>query len=310
MGFILALLGLLGSVVPVLGIGAVVMGVVGAVLAFVGLRAAARLGAGRRLALAGVILGSAALVVGVAINVAFLSAADDTVDAADDLSTWQPLDPTDDDADPDAEADAGTDAEDAAATSDVEPLNVVEHAFGDDGSRWWYVVVVDNPNPDLVFARSGGLGSRITVEALDADGVILDSSSAFATLLPGRTVIEGSFLSIGDNDIAELNVRGPEPTRANTIRPDSIGSFDVSDVDSTTDRFSTRVSGVVTSTFAEDQTSLRVAVVARNAEGEIVGSTFTFIDRLPAGGSARFETSFFGAGALPDGATFEVSVTP
>ncbi|WP_098458222.1 DUF4190 domain-containing protein [Flavimobilis soli] len=81
-GFVLGLLGFLGSFVPVLNIGGIIMGLVGVVLAIVGLTKAKNTGTGKGLALAGVILGALAVVIGIVINVAFASVFKDAVDDA------------------------------------------------------------------------------------------------------------------------------------------------------------------------------------------------------------------------------------
>jgi len=83
-GFVLGLLGFLGSFIPVLNIGAMVIAVVGAVLAAVGLAKAKKSGAGKGLAMSGLILGLLALIIGIVVNVAFAkvvnNAANDVTD--------------------------------------------------------------------------------------------------------------------------------------------------------------------------------------------------------------------------------------
>lgn len=99
-GFVLGLLGLLGSFIPVLNVGGMVLGVIGAILAAVGLTRAKRTGSGKGLALSGLVLGVLALVVGIVVNVAFANAVDD---AADDVASTS------------VEAPAQAPADDAAA---------------------------------------------------------------------------------------------------------------------------------------------------------------------------------------------------
>jgi len=73
-GFVLGLIGLLGSFIPVINIVGIVIGVVGAVLAAVGLAKAKKLGAGKGLAMSGLILGLLALIIGIVVNVVFAGA--------------------------------------------------------------------------------------------------------------------------------------------------------------------------------------------------------------------------------------------
>lgn len=53
------------------------------------------------------------------------------------------------------------------------------------------------------------------------------------------------------------------------------------------------MNGKVTSTFSEDQELVAVVVVARDASGAIIAAESGYIDRLPTGGTAQFEVTFF-----------------
>ncbi|MFF2371648.1 NINE protein [Agromyces sp. NPDC058110] len=205
-------------------------------------------------------------------------------------------------ADEDSEADAAAtpEAEDPAAA--VQDLAVVETAFGKDvdSDMWWYAVVLENPNADYVFPSAS-----FTVEAVDASGVILDSGYEFATVLQGKSVIVGNFVSVGSGTIAKLDVRGPTAAAATSSPAAETGSFAVSDIATAEEYGWLTVTGKVTSAFSEDQDLVKVSVIARDAAGTIVGSDFTFIDRLPAGGTAQFESPLWKAESLPGGVTFE-----
>lgn len=91
-GFVLGLLGLLVSWIPVLNIVGIILGILGAILAAVGLVKSKRAGAGKGLAIAGLILGVLAVIVAIVINIAFVNAVDDAVDGATDTSVEAPAD--------------------------------------------------------------------------------------------------------------------------------------------------------------------------------------------------------------------------
>lgn len=205
--------------------------------------------------------------------------------------------------DDDNEADAASapEPEEPAAPA-VEELAVVETAFGKDidSDTWWYAVVLENPNADYVFPSAG-----ITVEAVDANGVILDSGSNYTTILQGRTVVVGDFFEVGSGTIAKLDVRGPTSAAATSSPAAETGSFTVSEIATAAEYGWMDVTGKVTSTFSEDQDLVTVSVIARDAAGTIVGGDFTFIDRLPAGGTAQFESSLWNVENLPRDVRFE-----
>lgn len=91
-GFILALLGLLGSWIPVLNVLGILLGVVGVVLAAVGLAKSKKVNAGKGLALAGIVLGALAVIFALLVNVVFVGAVDDAIDESTSTSVTSPGD--------------------------------------------------------------------------------------------------------------------------------------------------------------------------------------------------------------------------
>lgn len=135
--------------------------------------------------------------------------------------------------------------------------------------------------------------------------MILDSGNEYTTFLQGRTVIVGDLYSVGSGTITKLDVRGPTSAAATSSPAAETGSFTVSELASSEEYSWKTVTGNVSSTFGEDQELVTVAVIARDGSGKIVGGDFTFIDRLPAGGTAQFESSFWNVETLPGDVTFE-----
>jgi hypothetical protein len=113
-GFVLGLIGFLGSFIPVINVVGIVIGVVGAILAAVGLVKSKKVGAGQGLAMAGLILGVLALIIGIVVNVAFASAVSSSVD---DVTGEVPANTTDDAAADDATTDAAAAEHAGAGTS-------------------------------------------------------------------------------------------------------------------------------------------------------------------------------------------------
>lgn len=181
-------------------------------------------------------------------------------------------------------------------------LVVVESTFGRtsyDPTTWWYVVVLENPNTDYIFDFAG-----VDVEAIDANGTILDTASDYRTILSGRTAVTGTFFSIGQGEVASLNARGPVATAAVRSPADETGAFTLEGLSATTDSFSTSVTGTVSGSFESEQELVDVVVIARAPDGQILGAESTYIDRLPAGGGkVQFEARFLTE--LPAGTTFE-----
>lgn len=201
-----------------------------------------------------------------------------------------------------AVTDPPVDDEVSDPVADAQELNVVESAFGRtsyDPSTWWYVVIIDNPNTDYVFDFAG-----IDVEAVGADGTILDTSSNYPTILSGTTALTGIFTDVGQGEIAQLDVRGPTAGEAIASPFDETGSFLIEGVAAVSDDYSTSVTGTVSGTFESEQEFVTIVVVARAPDGRILGAESAYVDRLPSDGTrVQFEAMFFDV--LPADTTFE-----
>lgn len=236
------------------------------------------------------LFGAAALAITVA------ACAPTEVGAIDDKpSASTPAGPADDKpaVEPPAEVEAAVEALD---------LTVVEQSFGQtsyDATTWWYVVIVENPNPDFIFDMAS-----LDVEASNAAGVIVDSDSHWTTLLSGKTALTGTFFDVGAEVISTIELRGPDATAATKAPADETGSFATSEVGAVSDSYSTTVAGNLTANFDTEQTMVKVTIIPRNAAGQIIGQETTYVDRLPVGGTVRFESTFLDV--LPADTTYEV----
>lgn len=201
-----------------------------------------------------------------------------------------------------AVSDPPVDDEASDPVGDAQELNVVESAFGRtsyDPSTWWYVVIIENPNTDYVFDFAA-----IDVEALSADGTILDTSSNYPTILSGTTALTGIFTDVGQGEVAQLDVRGPSAAEAIASPFDETGSFVINGVAAVSDDYSTSVTGTVSGTFESEQEFVTIVVVARAPDGRILGAESAYVDRLPSDGTrVQFEAMFFDV--LPADTLFE-----
>ncbi|MFC5338916.1 DUF4190 domain-containing protein [Leucobacter denitrificans] len=184
----------------------------------------------------------------------------------------------------------------AGAEADLVVEEVVFGRSSYDESVWWFAVILENPNEDFAFEGA-------SIEALDSNGTILDTSSSYQTFLSGRSAIAGEFYSVGDSEIDSLDVRFPSASEATRISASDLGTFEVTDIAPTTDDYFTTIHGKVTSTFAEEQELIEVVVIARDAAGSIIASGSNYVERIPSEGSAQFEVMF--SDPLPADTTYE-----
>lgn len=167
-------------------------------------------------------------------------------------------------------------------------LSVVETYFwpSDDYERWYFVAYIENPNTDFAW-----IFERFDFEAYDSDGVLLDSSVDYATILPDSTeVFYGYWFDVGNNIVTEMDVRG---VSNGSLLDSTPGYFEVESIEYSNGRFSSEVSGVLVSNFEEDQESVEVVIVIRDSSGTIITADNGYVSRVPAGGKARYEISLF-----------------
>ncbi|HEY0890266.1 MAG TPA: DUF5067 domain-containing protein [Nocardioides sp.] len=82
-GFVLGLLGVLTCWIPILNVLGILLGILGVVLAAVGFAKSRKVGTGKGLSIAGIVLGTLAVLLAVLINVAFSQAVDEALDGDD-----------------------------------------------------------------------------------------------------------------------------------------------------------------------------------------------------------------------------------
>ncbi len=216
-GFVLALLGFLGSWIPVLNILGMILAVIGLILAAVGLAKSKKVQAGKGLAIAGLVLGVLAVIVAVVINVAFVNAVDDAVDETTNTSVKAPGGSADDQ--------AGSDDEELGTTRD-NPAPFGSAITGDD----WTVTInsVKTADKDSI-GQTPAAGSTLlvvnmtatyngddeqgesawaTVDFVTAEGSTIDSTSGSTLFLPDggfdslKTVYNGA--SVKGNQMLEV----------------------------------------------------------------------------------------------------------
>jgi hypothetical protein len=300
-GLVLGILGFLGALIPfgIFGAGLLLLAAI-----VIGIIVLVRRRPGKGMGIAALILGGLGIILGIVITV---NVTNWLVANSDELGSDIIQQSCDDAGLTEEECDAYLRGEEPSTGGD-EPagaaaaIEVGETAFGaypgQDG-MYWYTVEITNADDAAYYEFF-----YADVEAVDADGTILDTSSFGGTLLPGTTMYSGIFTEVGDAEIASLDVRGLEDQDASAPTDAQLGEFAFEGVTAETDEYSTTLTGTIKSTFAEDQDSVEITVVARDSDGKVVYADSGSTDRVPAGGGANFEI-YLGE-PLPDDLTYEL----
>lgn len=275
------------ALVPVLGVFAVPLGVAALATGVATRRRARRERSGSPLgrATAAVVLGAVAMVTGLGAQITYALLAESSQG-------------------PDDGPVAPTPAGEEAVVPPWQPLTVADVAWGPDDlspDEWWYVVVVDNPNPDHRFEQT-----QMWVEALAADGTLIAGEWEYVDALPGQVAVSGRFAELAGMTPERVEVR--LPLVQDVAYAPGVGGLTVDGLSSRTVSWGVTVEGRVSSTFTETLDIAPVVVVATGPDGDVLGVGRGYVHDLAPGGDAPFEADVYRE--LPAGTTFTAYVSP
>jgi hypothetical protein len=183
-----------------------------------------------------------------------------------------------------------------------DPVIVDQGIWNEGGGDGGYVIILENPNPDLVISDVG-----VDVGLIDATNRLLDTDFGFVSfLLPGgKTAITGSTFDLPE-PIAELEIDASWDTQKVEIG-ETVGDWVITDIAVVRDGDDADVTGDVTSTFESDFEDVEVVVVYLNEDSEIVFADFDYVSTVTADRTAFFDVTSFD---VPSFATVEAYVVP
>jgi hypothetical protein len=166
-------------------------------------------------------------------------------------------------------------------------LAVQESWFRADGSGGydWGTIVTNS-------GTTTWSGPYVLAKFYDADNRLIDSDDGyFGTVAPGPSAVVGYIWDAA-----------AEPTRVEVAFVDGgydtepeTGELTVGELTLTPDAGGTStLTGTVTSTFAKEQSFAQVIFVWRDASNAVAFATSSYVDTIPAGGSAPIEVTLYG----------------
>lgn len=162
------------------------------------------------------------------------------------------------------------------STPEPEPITIVSQGFGQNDRSIGYSFLVENPNVGLAFEDS-----QYQLAALDESGAIVDTDSGFiALLLPeqklgiGGTLFVEEGVTVSSIEI-QLNAGSPQST-------ESIPNFTVELPTYIPGDFFSYVNGIIQSPYNRTFSDIKVSAVVYNAEDQIIGGGFTYVNFILA----------------------------
>lgn len=201
-----------------------------------------------------------------------------------------------------AEPAGSTAAEEAAAPdqaksdSSNEPLDaeIVESGYKVDGGYLYYSVTLHNPNTDYAIETPS---YRVT--AKDESGAVLGTMEhTLSVIYPGQDfsyAFQG-FSCDGEPAEVSFDIIPAEDynfTKVSALEHDTFVPLEIVGANMTSDGFTSSVLGEVKNNNDYDIDSAVVVVFFRDADGNLEGGMSTFINNVPAGGTAAFDVDIY-----------------
>jgi hypothetical protein len=148
-----------------------------------------------------------------------------------------------------------------------------------------YGVVVSNPSHDIATRVS------LNVAFYDANGTVVKADNpSIDVIIPGQTAAYGDTIQAAGATRMEVQALVGD-WQTPTTTP---GGFTASGVSTTPrDYGGLQTNATLTSTFAKDLKEIVASAIYRDGNGAIVGGDHTYVDFVPAGGSAAVEIQSF-----------------
>lgn len=172
----------------------------------------------------------------------------------------------------------------------VEPLRLEASGYGQDDSQVGYGLLVKNPSPDHAIENS-----QYRAALFAEDGSVLGVDEGYIELvLPDQTLGIGAALGVPEGAnvtkiVVQVKSGAAQETEALPFFTSENANFKPND-------YFPSVTGIVKSPYGKDVKNIRVSALAYNADGEIIGGGFTFVDFVPANGQAAVDVSIRLAG--------------
>ena len=167
--------------------------------------------------------------------------------------------------------------------TEPEALKIEKHGFGQDERDLAYAFVLTNPNPERAVEDS-----QYQIAAYDKEGTVVDTDSGYIQVIfPGETVgIAGTMFLDEGVTVAKLDVQILE---GDPVETDPIPSFGAESIVYTPGEYSDSVSGIIVNPFEIPLQGLVISGVLYDADGEIIGGGFTYMNFILASDSTGVE---------------------
>ena len=175
-------------------------------------------------------------------------------------------------------------------SSEVLPMEVKEFGYSVNGNYLYYSAILHNPNTDKAIKYP-----KFRVVARDAEGILLGSKDqTISVIYPGQDFVYASQAFEAEEKPTTVNIEVVEPDEHNITSVSALEHEKYEPLVAVNTAFRTdRVVGEIQNNNDYDIDTGVVSVVFRDAEGNLIGGTSTFVDSLKANTTTPFDTAIY-----------------
>lgn len=169
-------------------------------------------------------------------------------------------------------------------------LALTKHGFGQDGLELGFGMLIENPNAGFAVE-----GSQYHLTALAEDGRVLATEGGYVKrVLPNQILgVAGTTYLIEETEVARVEA---QILAGDFVASDPVPPFAAESVTYRPDPYFPKVAGRIVSPYDEGITDVRVSAILYDDMERIIGGGFTYLDLVPANGTAEVEVSVTSGG--------------
>ncbi|GGO62890.1 hypothetical protein GCM10010910_14120 [Microbacterium nanhaiense] len=189
----------------------------------------------------------------------------------------------------------------AAMLGDVE---LEDYVIAGSSSIPQYLVLVDNASAGTMYP-----GVTLTVNAVDADGDIIDTRTEFGDIYPGTSAFAGDFV-VDSELIVDVTVDIDGLVMQKPVEAPEGNPLVATDVEVGVENGQATATGTIENGSDELRNSPDVVVVERDADGRISSYGVTWAPSISAYSTAPFTVTFPSSDTAPTPLTYDVHALP
>lgn len=165
------------------------------------------------------------------------------------------------------------------------PVQLIKTGFGQDDYSVGYGFIVQNPNTGYAIENTP---YHITLYS-SSDAVIGFDEGYINDILPGETMgVGGDAYLVIEENVSKIVV---QILTGDLVEAQDLPFFEPQNISFVNDDYFPKVTGQIINPYTKQVTNVEVTAIAYDESGAIIGSGYTYLDFIPAGGTSAVDVT-------------------